>query len=114
MNMSKTNYREMSNRPVDADNKNTVVNETVETEVEETVAVKTEEVMPETVMGTVIKCVQLNIRKDPDIKSDIACVISEGSKVVIRSETLPDEWFSVTTSSGVEGFCMSKYISIEQ
>lgn len=66
------------------------------------------------VIGTVIKCKALNIREEADIRSDIVCVIPVGSKVMIDTTNYSGEWFKVCTEAGLEGYCLSEFVSIDE
>lgn len=58
-----------------------------------------------------VECDKLNVRKGPGVENDIVCVINKGTKVEITNE--PDEdWYEIYTVSGIEGFCMKKFIKI--
>lgn len=65
------------------------------------------------VIGTVIKCKALNIREEADIRSDIVCVIPVGSNVMIDTTNYSGEWFKVCTEAGLEGYCLSEFVSID-
>lgn len=62
------------------------------------------------VVGTV-KCDKLNIRKGPGIENDVICVIDKDTKVEIIDKPNED-WYEIYTVSGIEGFCMKKFIKI--
>lgn len=108
--MSNTNYNKMSTQP-----KQEEIVDQIAAKVEEEIASVPEELeVPATMTGRVINCGKLNIRMNADPTSKVLCTVDVGSELTVYSETLPDEWFKVTTKSGVEGYCMSKYITIEQ
>lgn len=66
-----------------------------------------------TVVG-VVNCKKLNVRKQASVKADILTVIDENEEVTIhRTETESEEFYRVSTSSGVEGFCMKKFITVK-
>lgn len=121
--MSKHNYSQYSNK----NNQNTQVEETtvVDTEVvndtvvienvepeikvvEETVETVT---LPETVTGVVANCGKLNVRANPEATAAVVCVLDVNSNVEINLEKSTDEWFSVHTAAGVEGYCMRKFVN---
>ena len=77
-----------------------LVEETVET-----VAV------PETVTGTVIGCTKLNVRAEPNVTAAAVCVIDATAELAIDVAKSTPEWYSVTTATGVEGYCMRKFIN---
>lgn len=65
------------------------------------------------IYGTVKDCLMLNIRRKPEIDSEIKTVVNAGSKLLIDDKTEFDDWFKVTTETGIEGFCMKDYIAKE-
>lgn len=108
--MGNMNYSKMSTQP-----KQEEIASQAAAKVEEEIASTPDEVeVPTTVTGRIINCGKLNIRYSADAQSKVLCTVDVGSELTVHSETLPDEWFKVTTKSGVEGYCMSKYIAIEQ
>lgn len=76
--------------------------------VEETVETVT---LPELVTGTVVNCAKLNVREHPDIASAALCVLNAASELEINVSESTSEWFKVITATGVEGYCMRKFIS---
>lgn len=68
------------------------------------------------VIGAVIGCNKLNLRKTPDasIGSNIKCTIAVGTEVVIKEDESTDEFYKICLSSGDEGYCMRKYITIRK
>lgn len=96
--MSRINYSKMSQTPP--------------TEQEPTF--NEEVIQPKTAMGVVVDCVRLNVRMEPNINSDVVCEVSRNSELLIDIDASTDEWFSVCTAAGSEGFCMKKFIEIQQ
>ena len=131
--MAKTNYNKMSSNakedvaPVtettSLDVENTVaeteapeveITADTEPEVDATANAETEELLD--VIGVVCNCAKLNVRQDPDIKSDVVTVISAGDEVVIDTEDSTEDWYSVCVDRGSNyefGYCMKKYISVK-
>lgn len=68
-----------------------------------------EEVIPK--IGVVTDCVKLNVREEADPTADILCEILLGSEVVIDETESTDDFYKVCTETGVEGFCMKRYIN---
>lgn len=64
------------------------------------------------VCGVVCDCPKLNVRKAPSTDAGIVCTIARDTNVVIDRSKSNDEWYFVCTETGVEGFCMTKYISV--
>jgi hypothetical protein len=78
-------------------------------EVVEQPAVETE---PTVVTGIVVNCTKLNVREQMNTGSAVLCVLPASSEVKVIADEVPDEWYHVFTASGIEGFCMKQYISI--
>ena len=116
MSKSKHNYTQYSkkNEETYVAPEVTEVVETVETaeqavmpEVTETVEAVT---VPELVTGTVANCSKLNVRVKPDATADVLCVINAATELEINVNESTPEWFRVITATGVEGYCMRKFI----
>lgn len=125
--MSKHNYSQYSNKANKPATSNTheieddvvvvAEPETVEApavkmEVEAPKPVKTTKpkVVPETVEGTVVNCAKLNVRNKPSLDGDVVCVLNATSEINIDVAKSTREWFYVCTATGVEGYCMKKFI----
>lgn len=68
---------------------------------------------PTTKSGVVVDCEMLNIRKTPSIKSERLGSIPVGSEVLIDTERSEEGWHAIFTESGIEGYCMSTFISVK-
>ena len=66
--------------------------------------------LPKTVDGVVVDCVKLNIRTEPDIHAHVACVLDVMSELKIDVSKSNNEWFKVSTATGIEGYCMRKFV----
>lgn len=96
--------------------KTTPIEEQVEEVVTETFVVEEvqEEVAPVedvAVVGKVVNCSRLNVRKSADINAKVVCEINAGEEVIIE-ETL-EQFYKVLLGNGKKGFCMKKYIKIK-
>lgn len=69
---------------------------------------------PKKINGTVIGCTKLNVREQMNTKSAVLCVLPVSSEVKVIADEVHDEWYHVFTKTGVEGFCMKKYIAVNQ
>lgn len=87
-----TNYNKMSNKEVP------------ETVIEETVVPAVE--------GVVSNCAELYVRSAPSIDSEPLGTIKQGARVMIYELESTDEFYSVCTETGLEGFCMKKFITV--
>lgn len=108
------NYNQMSKKNYD---KAEPV-EQVETSIDETsieTPIETESVepaKPEPIEGTV-NCEKLNVRSDATIDSEPVGVINRDSKVFIYEDESTEEFYKVCTATGLEGYCMKKFISVQ-
>lgn len=82
--------------------------ETVESIIEEVEETKTE---PK--IGTVIDCIRLNVRKDPDPNAEIICEVSASTDLMIDEEQSTDTFYKVFTAAGAEGYCMKRFVTIK-
>lgn len=72
------------------------------------VGVKKEEAL----IGIVSGCKKLNVRAEPDVDAEILCVINENAEVVIDIFESTNDFYKVCTAAGIEGYCMTKYVTI--
>ena len=72
---------------------------------------KVEESVP--TVGFVDNCECLRVRKESNVDSEELCIINKLSEVVIDLDNSTDYFYKVTTSEGVEGYCMKKFITIK-
>lgn len=116
--MSKHNYSQYSNKKKQNESVEPVeVMEPVEVDVpqaapevkmvEETVETVT---LPSTVKGVVVDCARLNVRAKPTTDSAVVCVLDVNTEVQVDTDNRKPEWFYVYTATGVEGYCMKKFI----
>lgn len=105
--MSKKNYNKMSkpSNEVVADIQNVVIEDEV----------VNEEQKEEKVIGVVCNCEKLNVRKKPNVKSEVAAIIGKGVEVEIINSDSTEDFYSVRgVNQFVNGYCMKKYISIKE
>ena len=67
---------------------------------------------PKTVIGSVIDCKLLNVRREPNMTANILTRIEEGETVRILDEM--NGFYKVQTNNGIIGFCMWNYISLNE
>lgn len=60
--------------------------------------------------GTIYKCNLINVRSEPSTTSEIITTLKAGAKVVVGD--VVDEWVSITTQMGVEGYCLKDYVEV--
>lgn len=93
----------------------TIINDTVEevTSVEMNTTVfdePTQKIIP---IGIIYGCAKLNVRKEPKPDAEVVSQLVVGSEVMIDCDTSTDEFYKVCTASGVEGFCMKRFVTIQ-
>lgn len=122
--MSKRNYTQYSKQPAVVDETPVTIEEEVkavevkmepiETPVVEAPVAETpvvEAPKPQPVTGVVANCSKLNVRAKADASASVVCVLNVGAAVTIDVKRSNKEWFKVRTESGVDGFCMRKFIN---
>ena len=73
---------------------------------------ETEITEPVSIKGVVTNCLQLNVREAPRSDAKVLFVIDSLSEVAIYENESTDEFYKICTASGLEGFCMKKFIAI--
>lgn len=68
-------------------------------------------VLPMTVTGTVAGCTKLNVRSNPAVDADILAVVDNNTVVEIDPARSDNKWLKITTASGIDGYCMRKFVS---
>ena len=67
----------------------------------------------QTKTGVVFNCFAVYVRSTPDFNHvNIATTISKGTEVTINKSESTDEFYKVTTPTGILGFCKKEYIKI--
>lgn len=109
--MSNKNYNKMSQKP--AKEVETVVETAEVTEAPKPVELPTVFVP---VWGIVTDCAKLNVRAKPNLNADVVYVVEKGVKVCINKKKSTKEFYCVSSADGQDtiGFCMKKYITVEQ
>lgn len=64
--------------------------------------------------GVVVDCNSLNVRAMPDRKADVVSILMNGDEVQVNVTDSYDEWYHVFTATGLDGFCMKKYIAVKE
>lgn len=68
---------------------------------------------PKNLRGVVKDCTRLNIRKQPTLNSEIITTIVSGTYVNIETSNPDEDWVLVNVKD-LKGYCMSKYIELQQ
>ena len=67
--------------------------------------------LPETVTGTVVNCAKLNVRAEASANAEVVDVLAVNTEIEINVEKSNNEWFNVCTASGINGYCMRKFVN---
>ena len=115
--MSKKDYTKFSNNKVVNNKSEEIQNgvQDVEVKIEEMANEPIEEVAEEKhqdILGIVIDCDKLNVRKGPSINTDIVCMIDASTNLIVDYESSTDEFYKICTYAGIEGYCMKKFVKI--
>lgn len=63
-------------------------------------------------IGTV-NCARLNVRVSPMVNASVVCVLDCGAKVSITDDS-DDVFYNIYTETGICGYCMKKFITVEE
>lgn len=66
------------------------------------------------IFGVVTDCLRLNIREEPTKDSAVVTILTCLDELKIDLDNSTDDWYAVCTASGVEGFCMKKFVAVRQ
>ena len=105
------NYNQMSKKSQKVETESV---EQVENSIDDA-PIETEPIEPaksEPIEGTV-GCEKLNVRSDATVDSEPVGVINRDSKVFIYEDESTEEFYKVCTATGLEGYCMKKFISVQ-
>lgn len=62
--------------------------------------------------GTVVNCVKLNVRSKPSSTADIVTVLDVNTKVFVDVSKASGDWYYIFTTTGVSGYCLKTNIQI--
>lgn len=63
-------------------------------------------------MGVVVNCMNLNIRKDPTQASRSLGIIGSDTVVKVCDDESVSSFYKVKTGDGISGYCMSEFIKL--
>lgn len=66
----------------------------------------------EPVHGVVIDCAKLNVRELPNPNAPVVTIIKVSSKVLVDETESTEDFYKVYTETGVDGYCMKKFIAV--
>jgi hypothetical protein len=124
--MGKKNYNKMFKPEPEPVVETPVLDEVVEEVIEEAVEqveVEAEvepepepELNPENVqLGKVVDCAQLNVRTEPSLSAELATdrPLKRNAELMIYPDESTDDFYKICTESGINGYCLKKFIEIQ-
>lgn len=105
-----TNYNKMGTTPEEE------LDHTEVEEMDEGVNEAIEETEPETpdiLLGNVTGCTKLNVRQEPVANGMIIGTLPVSSEVMIDESESTEDFYKVCTASGMEGYCVKRFITIQ-
>lgn len=87
--------------------------EPVVTEPEQPTTSVIEKTEPETRKAIVCNCKKLNVRENPKPKANVIMIINEDDEVTVYTDGSVDNYYSIRTESGVEGYCVKDYLKMK-
>lgn len=60
--------------------------------------------------GHITGCELLNVRRDPSVSSPVIAVLNRSDLVMLHEKNDIPDFFKVTTTNGVSGYCMKNFI----
>ena len=62
--------------------------------------------------GHITGCELLNVRREPSVSSPVIATLTSSDLVMVREKNDVPDFFKVTTAKGVSGYCMKKFIAL--
>ena len=119
--MEQVNYSKISQQPkveepVIEVNNEVIVEEVVNEPIVEGVVVSepvTTEATVTEVTGVVVNCNKLNVRKEAKKESEVIVIINKNEQVTVNVTNSTEDFYKVTTATGIEGYCMKQFINVK-
>lgn len=81
-----------------------VIEEFISAELDET---------PVAPLDGVVTAAKLNVRKLPSANAAVVTILNQDAKVQIDTEASTADWYKVYTATGIDGYCMKKFITVK-
>jgi len=66
------------------------------------------------VTGVVTDCLRVAVYKEPRANSGIVKVVTALTRVTVDLEKSTDGFYRISTSKGIQGYCMKKFIAVRR
>lgn len=70
--------------------------------------------MEKHVIGVVTDCLRVAVYKEPRANSGIVKVVTALTRVTVDLEKSTDGFYRISTSKGIQGYCMKKFIAVRR
>lgn len=70
--------------------------------------------MEKHVTGVVTDCLRVAVYKEPRANSGIVKVVTALTRVTVDLEKSTDDFYRISTSKGIQGYCMKKFIAVRR
>lgn len=70
--------------------------------------------MEKHVTGVVTDCLRVAVYKEPRANSGIVKVVTVLTRVTVDLEKSTDGFYRISTSKGIQGYCMKKFIAVRR
>lgn len=116
--MGKKNYNKMFNPNPEPVVETPVIDEVVEEivdPVEVEVEPEPEPVVENVQLGKVVDCAQLNVRTKPSLSAELATdrPLKRNTELMIYPDESTEDFYKICTESGINGYCLKKFIEIQ-
>lgn len=81
--------------------------------IDQPVSENVQEQVSEKVIGIVSNTPKLRVRKEPNVDSEILCLLDKDTEVNVDLENSAEFFYKIVTPAGLEGYCMKEYITIK-
>lgn len=72
----------------------------------------TSSAIPNSVNGTVVDCIKLNVRSQPSANAEVVAVLAVNTNVMVDTSKTTGEWYYIYTTDGVRGYCLKTNIRV--
>lgn len=70
--------------------------------------------MEKHVTGVVTDCLRVAVYKEPRANSGIVKVVTALTRVTVDLEKSTDGFYRISTSKGIQGYCIKKFIAVRR
>lgn len=60
----------------------------------------------------IVNCLLVAVRKEPKVDAELVCELPSSTNLVVEDQSTSGKFYKICTPSGIEGYCLKKFISI--